>query len=317
MSPLEQRYRRALRWYPEAWRDANADAIVGTLLDGAEDREKPRAGEVANLAFNGLLARFGWVERVLPSSVRDRASGVALGFGFGLAVVILVVQEWAPWASPWDDYPEPTMFGPFAGLGGVLYSVWVLAFLAAVSGFTRTARWMLAATIPFSAVLMLIWTNDPWLRPSSLGMSILGGLAIIAALGRPVTSRWSYLPLFGATAYGIWWVLWGFARNVEWTTRLDPRSIWSATVYGSGNGGTVIFVIGALAVLAIIAHRWSWLGAVALLSVPWWILTFLTLAGSQPEFLLVSGPPILAVVAVIGLIAFRLRGYRVRIVRRE
>jgi hypothetical protein len=317
VNALEERYRRALRWYPEAWREANADAIVGTLLDGAEGRDAPRAGEVANLALNGLLARFGWVEKVLPASVRDRASSVALGFGFGLAVVILVVQEWAPWASPYDGYPGPTMVGPFSGWGGVLYSLWVLAFLAALSGFTRTARWMLASTVPFSIVLMAIWTTDPWLRPSSLGLSILGSLAIIAAIGRPVATRWSYLPLFGASAYGVWWVLWGFARNVEWTWRLDPRSMWSGIVYGTGNGGTVIFVLGALAVLAIIAHKWSWFGALALLSMPWWMLSFLTLAGSQPEFVLVSGPPILAVLAVVGLIIFRLRGYRLRIVRRE
>jgi hypothetical protein len=314
---LEQRYRRALRWYPRAWREANADAIVGTLLDGAEGRDAPRVGEVVNLALNGLLARFGWVEKVLPAGVRDRASSLALGFGFGVTVVMLVVQEWAPWASPQEGFLEPRMIGPFAGWGGVLYCVWVLAFIAALAGLSKTARWMLAATIPFSGALMVIWTNDPWLRPSSLGLAILGALALIAAIGRPVTSRWSYLVVLSASAYGIWWVLWGFARNVEWIWRLDPRSIWSMTVYGSGNGGTVIFVLGALAVIAIIAHRWSWLGALALLSVPWWIISFLTLAGDQPEFLLVSGPPILAVLAVIGLIVFRLRGYRLRIVRRE
>lgn len=43
MNPLEIRYRQALRWYPRSWRAANADAVVGVLLDvaDAEGRAAP------------------------------------------------------------------------------------------------------------------------------------------------------------------------------------------------------------------------------------------------------------------------------------
>jgi len=309
---LEQRYRRALRWYPASWRKANGDAIVGTLLDGADGRGAPRAGEVANLALNGLLARFGWVEKVLPAGVRDRASSLALGFGFGVTVVMLVVQEWAPWASPAAYVPQPASIGPFHGWGGVLYSVWAVALIAAVAGLRAVTRWMLVATIPFCIYLAFVLQSSWWLRPSSLGLVILLLLALVVSAGDPVATRRRYIPLLGAMLLGMAWVLVPFVRSVGLSELIPPWQIWTMSFGAgtqSGNLGLVILVLG---VVAALARRWQWVGAVFVLGLAWIAIAIL--------YLPTDGVIIAAAAVVVGLTLItllRASGYRLALVRRE
>lgn len=313
MTPLEQRYRRALRWYPGSWRRANEDAIVGTLLDGAEGRDAPRPGEVANLALNGLFARFGWVGKVVPASVRDRASTVALGFGFGVTVVMLVMQEWAPWAAPVAYVPQPALsIGPFHGWGGVLYSVWAVAFIAAVAGLRTVARWLLAVTVPFYLVLAFILQTSWWLRPSSLGLVILLLLALVVIMGDPVAARIRYLPLAGATIFGAAWVLVPFVRNIEPTELIPPWQIWTMT-FGSGTqSGNLGLIIVALGVIATIARRGQWVGAFFVLGLAWLAIAILYL----PTDGVVAA--VAAVIVALALITWlRASGYRLALVRRE
>ena len=76
MNGLERRYRAALRWYPASWRRANADALLGTLLDRAdhEGRTEPTPAELRNLAVVGLRKR--WVT-TLPWVLLAAATAVA------------------------------------------------------------------------------------------------------------------------------------------------------------------------------------------------------------------------------------------------
>jgi len=308
---LEARYRRALRWYPKSWRAANADAIVGTLLDGAEDRERPRPGEVANLALNGLLARFGWVEKVLPAGVRDRASTVALGFGFGVTVVMLVIQEWAPWASANAVYPQPASeIGPFHGWGGVLYSLWAIGALFALCGLDRAARWMIGLTIPVAVVLSTVYTWSTWLRPPTFALVILTLLAVVVVAGKP-----GRLALAGTAVFGMAWVLVPFLRNVELVDLQPPRQMWSASFNGIVNGYLAIAIV-AVALIALIARNGNWVGAMALIGTLWAVIALSYLVRQDP-----TGVAVLLVPAVVvALAAFtwlRASGYRVALVRRE
>lgn len=58
-SELERRYRDALRWYPRRWRDQHEEALLGILLDQADDEERGHlsAAERRNLARQGLARR--------------------------------------------------------------------------------------------------------------------------------------------------------------------------------------------------------------------------------------------------------------------
>ena len=88
-------YRSGLRWYPKAWRKANEDVVVGTLLDvaDAEGRTAPSRSELRDLRRSGLAAR---ADFFLPGAIRDRAAAISLGSGAGLALAFATGQVWAP-----------------------------------------------------------------------------------------------------------------------------------------------------------------------------------------------------------------------------
>jgi len=312
---LEARYRRALRWYPRRWRADNEDAILGVLLDGATERDRPRAAEVLDLAANGLRARLEPLDRMLPSTVRDRASDLALGLGFGVAFVLLLMQEWAPWATsvePW--IPAPAGVGPFAGWGGLLYSVWVTAFLLIVSGFSRTGRWLLVASIPFSILLVSFASTTEWQRPPALALAAMGSLALITALGRPLARRTSWLPLALAALVTLASVIFSFVSNVEVTTRVTAVEAWRGLIFGNGAGEWYLWALITLAAIAAIARRWSWFGAAALLSVPWLGICLVQLIDSGHSLLLV-GVILLVFAVFVAMCAWHARGYRLVIQR--
>lgn len=131
---MEQRYRRALRWYPRKWREEQGDVVISTLLDVAdgEHRRTPRIPELLNLAATGIATRVGGV---LPVGARDAISTAALGSGAVLAVVFLIVHTWSPWAGLNIHLVGafPT-FGPFMNPGVLLYGIWVVGLRP------RTAR---------------------------------------------------------------------------------------------------------------------------------------------------------------------------------
>ena len=59
MTPLEQQYRRLIRWYSRGWRRHNGEALLGVMLDAAEaeHRDSPTAAERATVRTRGLLDR--------------------------------------------------------------------------------------------------------------------------------------------------------------------------------------------------------------------------------------------------------------------
>ncbi|MDN3355602.1 hypothetical protein [Actinomadura sp. DC4] len=57
MSALESHYRRLLRAYPPAYRQAHGEEIIGTLLQASGDRRLPSPVEAAGLIGGGVTAR--------------------------------------------------------------------------------------------------------------------------------------------------------------------------------------------------------------------------------------------------------------------
>jgi len=264
---LEQRYRSALRWYPAAWRSENADAVVGTLLDVADgdNRVRPRRGELANLAANGLLARFAWVDRLYPSAVRDRAASLALGFGFSVAVITLVFYEWAPWShdGPIEQFFEPG-FGPFASTGAVLSFIWIAAGLAALLRLGAVAKWLLVASLGFSAWFAFGFEQTTMFqRPDALEVVVLGLIALVALTGK-LTNHPAHLGS-GVLAMSAWY-FWVLSEHIDFGERLNPGAIWMPL---AGNGAHFYLTVAGLAAVAfVIAKRPIEAKAIVVASLP-------------------------------------------------
>jgi hypothetical protein len=201
---LERSYREALRWYPKGWRRRNEDAVLGTLLDAAEEdhRSVPARGELANLRANGLGERIGFVGRVLPSSVRSRTGVWMLGLGVAISLVGLLFAGWT-FAQVDGTYRQVWTLGEFAKniiAGQGLYLVWVAAGIGALFGARRVALWIAVATIPVSIAWPVIaWYLSQYGHPSGVTIVFLDLVAIVAVAGlaspqprlRERTALWS------------------------------------------------------------------------------------------------------------------------------
>ena len=320
---LERRYRVALDWYPSVWREANADAMLGTLLDEAEatGRDRPALTQTLNLLVFGLRER---ARTALPASVRDRASALAWGLGAALSAAMFVATEWAPWAGgdryglPWKSggqygLPLDAAFGPFTSAGAVVLALWVAAFVVGVAGAGTVARWMLAATLPAS-VALVAFDSQPWavLRPTSTGLFLLGLLAVYAMQGSPTASRrgraWMLVAAIGATGFVLPLVF----RVASWNVLYDwwiPRMVWGEVVRPLPYLG----VLAGVVLIAVIARRYAWAGAALLLSVaPLLCIAAIVVAYGEALTILIG----LGVVVMLAILV-RQSGYRLVLQRRD
>jgi threonine/homoserine/homoserine lactone efflux protein len=95
---LEARYRRLCRLFPPEWREQNEEALVATLLDGAEPgRGSVPCGEAADLARAAIVLRYRALRcrpgaaGIAPPAHPARAAGLALVLAAGVA---LALQSW-------------------------------------------------------------------------------------------------------------------------------------------------------------------------------------------------------------------------------
>lgn len=178
MSALERRCRRLLRVYPAAYRAERGDELLATLLDATEPgRARPHLGDVVAMGAHGLRRRAAvepdqWLGGVLAST-----ADAGLLMAAALAVVSIVVGDWAPWAGR-----SMTGFrggwGPFTTTGPACYAAWLTAGISVVLGRRRAARrWSLVglllavATIPAAHV-------TPYGRPPLYWLATLSGLVV-------------------------------------------------------------------------------------------------------------------------------------------
>jgi hypothetical protein len=191
MSDLEARYRRALRWYPKRWRATNEDAVVGTLLDAADDdrRSIPARGELADLRLNALGVRTAFIARFYPSDVRNLASAMCLGLGTTIsisAITHIAVDAWNLETAG----ERLTIFSPFASVNILFFLLWIAAFICALVGLRRVTRVLLIATLPTAVAVWVFDNYVPqllWMPSTALATFAL--LAVLAAIGTPSTLR--------------------------------------------------------------------------------------------------------------------------------
>lgn len=341
MSPLERRYRRALRWFPKGWQRANEDAVVGTLLDVAESDHRivPARGEVANLRLNALVVRMRFL--ILSAAVRNRASAIAIGLGTAISVAAIVQSFAAQEAFSISGVGSHAWAGsPLAVAVVAVYATWIAAFVASLVGLRRTGRALVLATIPLSVAARIVEDHAYQVVWASTTMLvILGVLALIAGAGSPTVIRRGRLAtaavllcsMVATASVDLWhyghpsaqgplvsleYLLGGgpgftlFDQDrlvlVDRDVLLRPFDSWFAVAIP-------VVIIGA-GILSRLRYR-AWAAALLVVLIP--MGATLVLAGpGAPDFrstLFVVFAVVLAVAAILGLL--RLFGMRIRITR--
>ncbi|WP_085370269.1 hypothetical protein [Leifsonia sp. NCR5] len=323
---LEDRYRRALRWYPPLWRARTESAMLGTLLERAEDesRTEPARGELADLRVNGLLQRMNAVVTIVPADGRRAVSSAALGLGAGFSLFFLVVFELDPLrvVGP-ADYGMRT-FGPVLTPGVVVYALWLAAFLFAAFDWDRTARILLAASMAASALLYPVAGAafrthlagpDPAstvaisFLPAPATLLFLGVIAVVGMLSRaPMPSRPAALWAFGITALALVAIT---LTNLVRTNMLRFDDAW---LWRDERGLAV--AIGILLVVAMILRRRAGAAATACTAIAALLFGMLavTLAVAKADspgvnaVIAIAGAAVVTLaVVVVAIVAFRRR----------
>jgi hypothetical protein len=268
VSTLEQTYRRTLRWYPKRWRASNEDAVVGTLLDRAEDehRDRPARGELGDLRSNAVLSRLGPLGRI-PTSIRDRAAALGFGLGAGIAIVALIALGTEEARIPQAELGYFTLVGPFVGYSFVFYAVWILSLVSALLGGKWLARSLATAATVVSIVLHVGFGRQLLAAPTTTTIILLGLLALMSFVGNPFATRrgrtWIALASGGWAAF-IGVTLWyqfatkgGAAGSTDWFV----GTLWLWLQFAVPLALILAFVLRS-------TRRSPWWGAIVLLLVP-------------------------------------------------
>lgn len=238
MTPLERRYRRALRWFPAGWRVA----VLDTLLERAADegRTEPRDGELADLTRSGLAARGRAVVGRVPAASRRLLGSAAIGAGavyslFALLSTELPPRDWTPESGGLSE--QPWMLGPFMTPAALAFLLWIAAFLALLLRWRRLGVWLLTASAGWSIAIYPVlgarytvrisepteyWNGLMSLLPSGLSFLFLTLLALFAlGDGARLSSRRAGFVGVGVMAAVIGFVALSIAVNTTLGTMTD------------------------------------------------------------------------------------------------
>lgn len=252
MNALEKTYRRALRWYPMRWRSANEDAVLGTLLDRAEEQNRaaPARGELANLRASGLQTHFGRVGAAIPRDVRVRAAIIAIALGFTIATAGGIANS-LMFRYLASEYPPFARASSGLGVSLSFYGLWFAAFVFQLVGLRRFAMGFIVTSLPFSIAIPIVNNYiHIWASPGAVTMGFLDLLAIVYLCGVPkVNARTratlaivsaalvtSFLVIYWAKTVGYWGngalgVDWYWGQFAVWLTFLGiPAAVVASII---------------------------------------------------------------------------------------
>lgn len=310
MSELERRYRHALRWYPTAWRSQNGDVAVGTLLDLAEKegRTRPARAEIVSLAAHGFAERVRTLPLALSVDVRARVSTAALGTGAAasLTAVMQLESRSLPEALAGFDFAR---FGPFLSPAIIVYLAWLVAFLLALGGLPRAARWTAAATIPL-ALSARAFADAAGMdfRPTWTFFGLLICLAVLVLGGPPAPAR------RGAIWLLAWFVPTALAFSVP--SLLHPtRFAFQVPLWLESPALPWVPLIAvASAVVAAIVRLDAWPAPILLVGLPF---TAAAVLNGRPSVEIATMAVALAAAVLALWVLVRALGFRIRFERVE
>ena len=151
-----ERYRRLLKWYPQSWRERNGDAIIGLLVEQAEDKKRPgpTAAERRSLMLNGLGERFLVHEPVTRSGI------IAFAIALLYSAWYLSLITWAP-----GIHYAGTLW-PFSNATAIPVTLLLAAFVAALAHRARLARPLAYAAAAGELIVWTLGSAQEWLGPS-------------------------------------------------------------------------------------------------------------------------------------------------------
>lgn len=177
MSTLESHYRRLLRAYPPAYRQAHGEEIIGTLLQASGDRCLPSLREAAGLVGGGITARMRAATRY---PVPWWADGLHLGILL-IAMTNLALNLAHLYPHPWNASTP-----------------WVIGYLVLTVALVRGWLWValpLALAVAFPAVDFVLGTRMPGV-PAGLAvqyLTVAAGLIVLALRRSRGLRRRSYV----------------------------------------------------------------------------------------------------------------------------
>jgi hypothetical protein len=166
--PLGVTYERMLRFYPPEWRAQNGAAMVGALLDQAEDeqRDRPTMGDRVSLVAGGLQQTF------LSTGTGSRWSLLPLGAAAALSAFYFSIS-WAP------GLQYPGAFGSFANPSVIAAALIIVSFGSAVFSMYRTSRVLSLIAIIVELVVGVIAARENWMGPNWTTVVLFVGLAAL------------------------------------------------------------------------------------------------------------------------------------------
>lgn len=254
-SLLEQRYRRALRLLPAAYRQRWEEDMVAAFLEAAhaadpDDPEgveisSPSRGELASVAALAVRLRLGgdaaaprafaWgeaVRRVALTGLLIHAAGAVTG-----VVLTAWLSNRLPWPTVVPGDWSPTRWDTLFNLVELL---WLPAYLALLHGHRRVARILaLAAFAPILISTVTSLAADPGAYPMSHAAWLLfaalpvGALAAFHQGAPPVATRPWLIALPVATGPVLLLALLGPAA-ADRVPLIDSPGLWAAGLTAAG-----------------------------------------------------------------------------------
>lgn len=298
---LERSYRRWTRWYPASWRAANAEAMLGVLLDAAEGDGRGLSGrEKAGMLANGLAAR---VESVLPARLRDMVASGAMAAAGAFGIAILLIHEWSPLSGTplarrgwgWDlGYLRvpPSIhlhFGPFITPFVLVGGLWIVALALALCGLEISARVVAAAAGLVALALFVIMRAGGvyWIGLDALSCAFavaLSALAVIGTAARP--RRFALLVGAWALAFAAAYLYSATASRYDWLDGHEPITMFWI---GPANAVALSMWLDAALLAALVLHlagRRTAAAAMFVSSLPWafaWLVRIASSSHWTPE----------------------------------
>jgi hypothetical protein len=168
MSNIEDEYRRLLRWYPKAWRNANEDVVVGTFLETARDHglSHPTREERRSIMLAGLR------QRAIGTDERSLVATIALAAGVAFMVFYTGAVSWDP-AHSFTGY-----VGPFTNPSFIVGLLLTIALILSVRRVTAAARMVSLLAIVTSIVVGLLAWGFGWLGPSAPAVVLFAAFGV-------------------------------------------------------------------------------------------------------------------------------------------
>lgn len=167
-------FEQALGWYPREWRERNAQAMLGTLLDEAEELGRTRPGTALHLriALGGVREHL----RPLPDPNIAAIVSQSLGVLFSLWYIVI---SWSPGIA------APGSIGHLSNPLALLGLFFIVSLVSHMLG--KQTLGQVTAFVTMIAALFMMLAGAPlgWLGAGPASASIPASLALIGAL-RPL-----------------------------------------------------------------------------------------------------------------------------------